>query len=65
MGAAALAVGVCGVLGPVAVAETEKGEDVVRADGFVYGETVDGGVAIRLPHFKLGCNATFSVAMPS
>ena len=60
MGAAALAVGVRGVLGPVAVAEAEEGEDVVRAGGFVYGEAGDGGVAASLPHLKLGCKATFS-----
>ena len=54
MGSATLAVGVSGMLSPVAITETEQTEDVVRPCGLVDGQTRDGGVGPILSNIQLG-----------
>ena len=54
MGPAALLVGVRGVLGPVAIAEAEEGEDAVWTRGLVDAEPRDHRGGPRLPDVEQG-----------
>ena len=54
MGPTALAVGVGGVLGPVAISEAEEREDAVRARGLVDAQPGDHGGCAGLPDVQEG-----------